>query len=71
MASVSAVVYFLFVVSMGGLPSFTGVSLYQDKDSCTAAVATMTKAMSADDTSVKLVCVASSDVQAMVKAAGL
>jgi hypothetical protein len=70
-ASVSAVVYFLFVVSMGGMPSFTGVSMYQDQDSCTAAATTMTSTLPADDSNVKFVCVSSTDLEAMAKASGM
>ena len=66
----SAVIYILVVLSMGNLPSFTGLSVYNDKDSCTAAIATMTPALAPDEKSVKLACVSSTDLQTLAKSAG-
>lgn len=66
----SAVLYILVVLSMGNLPSFTGLSVYNDKQSCTAAIATMTPALAPDEKSVKLACVSSTDLEVLAKSAG-
>lgn len=66
----SAVLYVLVVLSMGNLPSFTGLSIFHDKDSCTAAIATMTPALAPDEKSVKLACLSSTDLEVLAKSAG-
>lgn len=69
MLSTASVIYFLMAVSGGNLPSFTGLSAYNDLDTCKAAISTMTAAMPADQTDIKLACVSSTDLEALARTA--
>ena len=65
------VVYILYALSVGNLPSLTALSVYGTPADCQAALATMAPALMPDEGGVKLLCLSSDAVKSLADQAGV